>query len=260
MKVMYMVHFILLLTASLAFAGDCDEFMDQIRRNPNSEAGYYNVACCYAKDSNLEEAFYYLEQAVEAGLKNTTWLEKDPDLKALHQDARWKDMVDRVRKRETIYIRGINADLYTMYKEDHADRQTDAANLLERDAQRRQKARQLVTKGALRVSDDYYHAATIFYHGTQPEHFKLSHELAVKATELDTWFHAAKTLACSAQDRWLQSEGKPQIWGTQIKRMGDKFTLDPFNDGAVSDSDRRKWHVPTIKESKARVKELNGEN
>jgi len=59
--------------------------VDEKRRSRS----YYNAACSTARDENIEHAFEYLENAVEAGFSDQGLLTTDEDLAALRQDARF---------------------------------------------------------------------------------------------------------------------------------------------------------------------------
>ena len=58
--------------------------------NPNDQATRYNAACFYAKAGEIEKALDCLE---DSGTSRT-WIENDPDLHALHNEPRYKAMLD----------------------------------------------------------------------------------------------------------------------------------------------------------------------
>ena len=58
--------------------------------NPKDQATRYNAACFYAKAGEIEEALDCLEDSVTS----RTWIENDPDLKALRDHPRYQALVD----------------------------------------------------------------------------------------------------------------------------------------------------------------------
>ena len=52
--------------------------------------------------------------------------------------------------------------------------------------------------------------------------------------------------------------GKPQIWGTQYKKdAGGRWTMDPIDETARTDEQRRAHRVPTLAEAKQRMEAMN---
>src|SRR5262249_41470266 len=125
------------------------------------------------------------------------------------------------------------------------------------DAERRAKVRQILAAGGAKVSDDYFHAALVFQHGEAIADFRMAHELALKAAELDPTNKSAKRLAAAARDRELMNLGKPQLYGTQFRRLQsgvwELYQVDP----TVTDEERAKWEVPPLDQAQKRVEALN---
>lgn len=129
-----------------------------------------------------------------------------------------------------------NAEMAAIFAADQAIRQVapekfrDRAfvnEMLAADAARRVQTRALLDAGALRTGEDYRAAAFVFQHGSTPEDYLLAHTLAVAATArgADGSWIAAATL-----DRYLQTTGKPQIYGTQTRKTNDTpATLEPYD-------------------------------
>lgn len=82
--------------------------------------------------------------------------------------------------------------------------------------------------------------------------------LAVKAVELDPQNGRAKWLAAASKDRSLMWQGKPQLYGTQFKRVDNRWVLWEV-DPTVTDEERAKWNVPPLAEQKKKEAELNAE-
>jgi hypothetical protein len=111
------------------------------------------------------------------------------------------------------------------------------------DAERRTQTAKLLADGQLHTAEDFNRAAFIFQHGSTSDDYLLAHTLAMiaaaKGDEGSLWIGTA-TL-----DRYLQSVGKPQIYGTQFKGNKDA-TQEPFNRNLISDSLRRELGVPGL--------------
>ncbi|MGB7926177.1 MAG: tetratricopeptide repeat protein [Pyrinomonadaceae bacterium] len=70
----------------------------QIGGNPVT---MYNLATAYSKTNNREKAFEWLRKALDAGFAQVKQLETDADLSALHDDARFKEIVAGAQKNAT---------------------------------------------------------------------------------------------------------------------------------------------------------------
>ncbi|HEX2223945.1 MAG TPA: hypothetical protein VHN15_07045 [Thermoanaerobaculia bacterium] len=160
-----------------------------------------------------------------------------------------------------------NAELRGIYEQDQAERvNPDPSNreamkaMLENDRQRRERVRQILEAGGARTGDDYFHAAMVFQHGETAEDYLRAKELAQKAFELDPDLGAARWLSAAAHDRWLWKTGKPQHYGTQFKQTPEGvWTMEPIDETAVTDEQRRQLGVPTLAEAKERIERLNKE-
>jgi TolB-like protein len=64
---------------------------------PNEFATAYNVACAYAVLDMREEALAMLDRAVSTGRGDLGWIEHDPDLDPLRGEARFGEIVGRLR-------------------------------------------------------------------------------------------------------------------------------------------------------------------
>lgn len=148
-----------------------------------------------------------------------------------------------------------NAEMRRMFEADQAPRKNPASidwNVLAKeDEQRRARAKALLDARQLKSADDFYHAAFVFQHGTTPNDFLLAHNLAViaatKGRAEATWI-AAATL-----DRYLQSIGQKQIFGTQFSTPpGQPTTQEPYDRTLVSDALRAAMGVPAQHEQEKR--------
>ena len=157
-----------------------------------------------------------------------------------------------------------NAEMAAIFAADQAVRQVapekfrDRAfvnEMLAADAARRVQTRALLDAGALQTGADYRAAAFVFQHGSTPEDYLLAHTLAVAATArgADGSWIAAATL-----DRYLQTTGKPQIYGTQTRKTNDApATLEPYDRALIPDSLRTALAVPPQSQQDARLAAIN---
>ncbi len=157
----------------------------------------------------------------------------------------------------------IGKELEELYKADQAERDDAFFNqtpekigeLIVRDARRRQRVKDIVSKETLGSAEDYYHAAMVLQHGDTPEDFLMAHELATvaafKGHKQGAW------LCASASDRFLHSIGRPQRFGTQFTRKDDgPWTQEPF-DRSMNDAIRKEYGVHTIAEQAKKLEEMN---
>jgi hypothetical protein len=143
-----------------------------------------------------------------------------------------------------------NLEMQKIYEADQKPRQNPAELTPEKwvvinreDAERRIQTAKLLADGQLHTAEDFNRAAFIFQHGSTSDDYLLAHTLAMiaaaKGDEGSLWIGTA-TL-----DRYLQSVGKPQIYGTQFK-PGKDASQEPFNRNLISDSLRRELGVPSL--------------
>jgi non-specific serine/threonine protein kinase/serine/threonine-protein kinase len=59
---------------------------------------WYGFACGAALTGHRDEALWYLEHAVDHGFAAWGWMDSDPDLRSLHSDLRFGDLVARARQ------------------------------------------------------------------------------------------------------------------------------------------------------------------
>lgn len=154
----------------------------------------------------------------------------------------------------------------------------DPASMVARDHARRAQVTDLIASGRITTAQDFHDAAFIFQHGDKPEHYLLAHVLAVEAIakgDADARWIAAATL-----DRYLQSIGQPQIFGTQfvakqwsyylqhrndadvlakIKEIQypNDMTQDPYDSALLSDGVRTVFCVSDLASQRQQVEDMN---
>lgn len=224
---------------------------------------YFAAAACSAAAGQKEAAFAYLDKAAAKGHRDVERATGNSQIKALHDDPRWKAFLTGVEARAAEYEKKNNAELTKLHNEDQDDRRPamegkkiDWAVVGPRDAERRKRVREILEAGGARTAADYYHAALVFQHSDALDDIDLAHKLALKAVELDPELPGAKWLAAAAKDRWLMDQGKPQLYATQYKRVDGKMILWEV-DPSVTDEERAKWDCPPLAEAKKRAEAMN---
>lgn len=146
-----------------------------------------------------------------------------------------------------------NPEMAKMFAEDQAVRENikpeqykDMAfvrRMIADDAARRTRTRTLLDAGKLTTAEDYYAAAFVFQHGGTPEDYLLAHTLALASAARGR--KDASWIAAATLDRYLQSIGQKQIYGTQFGRKGNEpVTQDPYDRALIPDSLRTALGVP----------------
>jgi hypothetical protein len=133
----------------------------------------------------------------------------------------------------------VNAELAELAEQDQLERAqgyVDIAN----DISRLKRVQELENSNAFHHALDYYHAALIYQHGTEPHHFLKAYLLSKEALKIDPSLVNAKWLSCAADDRYLLSIGKAQVWGTQylVKDDNSRVIREPYHHWVKTDKDR----------------------
>lgn len=151
-----------------------------------------------------------------------------------------------------------SAEMAEIYKADQAVRQSmesfraNAKQIAKEDAARRARVRQLLAKDELKAAEDFRLAAMVFQHGSEPRDYLFAHTLSLVA--LVKGDRSAAWIASATLDRYLNSIGQPQIFGSQ-------FGFDGKPQGAVdgdlvSDALRRQLGVPALADQQAQIERM----
>ena len=146
----------------------------------------------------------------------------------------------------------VNQELKELCDADQSDRNNWLAGngnwetVEPRDKARLKRIEELYEQGLVKSAEDMLHAALIFQHGDSPEHYRRAMELSKKSMEMGN--EEGKILYPKAEDRYLLSIGKPQVWGTQYrKRVGGSFDdvelVEPFDREAKTDEERKEFGI-----------------
>lgn len=149
-----------------------------------------------------------------------------------------------------------NSEMKAIFDADQALRTTssiDRSKWPGEDAARRQRVRELLDFGALQSGADFYYAAFIFQHGNEPDDYLLAHTLSMAA--LARGYDAA-WISAATLDRYLQSIGTPQIFGTQYQCKGKLASQGDYQSELLTDDVRVAVGVPKIGEQRLQAKSM----
>jgi len=68
------------------------------RLEPRNPLVYYNLACSYSLNSELDRAAVALEKALALGYRDFKWLARDPDLRQLRKHPSFRSIQDKIRR------------------------------------------------------------------------------------------------------------------------------------------------------------------
>lgn len=229
-------------------------FAAAAREHRHEPSPPFVAARCYARAGEMAPATRSLMMALERGYRNCATLEREPALAALDGAAA------RCAQNAEAFVRSSNPELLAAYLADRADRSgeiDDPDAVLRRDQARQDIVRISLAQNAVHTADDYLHAALVMQHGSTTAAFSLAQSLAKTAVRLRPWLAEARWLYAAATDRYLQSLGKPQIFGTQYKQIHGTWTLEPFDPAAISDAERARWRAHSVAERLKFIATLN---
>jgi hypothetical protein len=154
-----------------------------------------------------------------------------------------------------------SAEMERLFEEDQADRTPAPGKSIDwekvgmRDEARERRVKELIHSGALRTGADYFHAAMVLQHASEPDDYLLAHDLCVIA--IGKGEHRGKWLAAASLDRFLMAIGRQQRFGTQFisRRSFHPPKLAPV-DPNVPDHLRRELNVPSLEEARKREAEM----
>ena len=133
--------------------------------------------------------------------------------------------------------------LFDADQADRAHRPIDWTKVDPRDRDRRSRTRALLATGALRTGADFEPAAFVFQHGALPADFLPAHTLAMVAVAKGR--PSANWIAAATLDRYQQTIGQKQVYGTQY-RIDGPVTQEPYDRTLISDALRVALGVPTL--------------
>lgn len=152
-----------------------------------------------------------------------------------------------------------STELAALYTADQADRTpgtapSDWTLVQKNDAAREARVRELLTAGGATTGRDYFHAAMVFQHASEPEGIQLAHELAMIGAGLGN--RESRWLAAASYDRLLMYWKRPQRFGTQY-RSNEQGQMRLYEVApGVTDAMRAASDVPSLAAAQAREKEM----
>ncbi|MHC5361788.1 tetratricopeptide repeat protein [Myroides sp. LJL110] len=161
----------------------------------------------------------------------------------------------------SIFAQQDNIKLQEMYNADQSSRKLDKIDwsiLNKEDEERREKVFEMIERGGIVTAKDYYNSAMIFQHGNDTIASSMAVKHMKKAVELDPTID--KWLLAAAIDRDLMRKGEPQIFGTQFIKNSEsngKFIRYKIDTTKVSDEERIKYNVETLKQQKIKEQFIN---
>ena len=255
--------------AQAYYAGDYAQAAEKldaaVKAGATSASVRYSAACAHARLGHVDTAFERLEQALDAGWRDVEMLRTQEDLDSLHDDPRWKVVLDRCQTRWDQYLKSLKepalrAELLKRTREDQRVRleakpgvfnpQT-AAEMRKIDADNTTFMLATIDKygwpGKSMVGSDGAQAAFLLvqHADANPAFQKRCLELleqAVKQKEAPADHLAYLT------DRVLVAEGKPQRYGTQFHTVDGKLVPEPIEDEAHVDARRKEVGLPPMAE------------
>lgn len=155
-----------------------------------------------------------------------------------------------------------NLEMAAIFEADQADRRggasIDWSVVAPRDLARRERTLQLLDAGSLRSGDDFWHAAFVFQHGGDTRSYLLAHTFATIAAARGR--SDARWIAAATLDRYLQSIGQQQVFGTQyLSRPGQPTTQEPYDRALIPDALRHAMGVPALSVQEERARAMDRE-
>ncbi len=153
-----------------------------------------------------------------------------------------------------------NLRLDDLFTADQKDREqvyssAEAVDALKlRDAERRRELVEMIGQGTVNTSNDMYHAAVLFLHGTEPKEFLAAHRMATMASI--NGHRPSRWLAAASLDRFLMSIGLAQTYGTQFEHSEEENRYQlrlPIDDTTVLHFEKRFFGVPPVVERLAQL-------
>lgn len=137
--------------------------------------------------------------------------------------------------------------------------------ITKRDEERRSAAKAILARESSPTGEEMYYAAYIFQHGQASDDYLLAHIFATDAVALG--YTKAKWISAATLDRYLQTIGQKQVFGTQfsdekslyllqhrdspdlkekLKSIGDQQTQQPYDEQLIPDRVRANFCVPSL--------------
>lgn len=155
-----------------------------------------------------------------------------------------------------------NERLSEMFKEDQSARKAKPVDwkiVAPMDKAHQDEVLSLLRSGSIRTAGDFYHAAMIMQHGSSTESYQLAFSLSRLSATLDPSNKKALWLVAASWDRILMSRNVPQWYGTQYRSAGPGAPMELYevDESVVSDAEREAMNVPSLKDAKDFLLQIN---
>lgn len=219
----------------------------------------YGAACCRALDGRADEAFHWLNVAIDRGWEDLEQLEGDADLLSLHGDERWAKLLERVRAKLATFDSLLREQLIEMRKLDQDARASeDPALIAEVERKNRARFKEILASSGWplrsRVGIAGAGAAWVMAQHADGElaFQKRCLELMRAAFEAK---EADGALLAYLIDRVRLGEGKKQLYGTQFEtKATGKMVPSPIEDESHVNSRRKALGLVPLAEYAAELR------
>jgi hypothetical protein len=217
----------------------------------------FDAACAAGRLSLADEGFAWLQRALDAGLKRIDWLEQDDDLASLRKDGRFAKTLAAARAADEkdgrdAKLPAVRERLLALVKEDQAARKevmrtqwkdrAALARMRESDERTTRLLKEIVEQhgwpGRALVGESAATAAWLFAQHSDLDPAFQARCLSLMEAAVQKGEANGEQLALLT-DRVLLAQGKPQRYGSQFERKGDRFVPKPIEDEAHVDERRR---------------------
>ncbi len=231
------------------FAGAAERYLRIIDAGTKWPTVPYNAACCFARLARSDEAFKYLELAVQMGWSDAEHIKGDSDFESIHSDKRWDEIVrlcegQQEKSRESIANPELYAELMKRMKTDQDARLAKPPNVIQMtliDRDNTAWMKNVIEKhgwpGYAMVGREGAQAAWLLvqHADRDPDFQRRCLELLKQAHKKED---ASADHVAYLTDRVLVAEGKPQVYGTQFHAVNGKQQPFPIENEAEVDQRR----------------------
>ncbi|HCQ13716.1 MAG TPA: hypothetical protein DIU01_10690 [Flavobacterium sp.] len=215
-----------------------EKYTEAFSIEQKSPEDLYNAACSAALLGNKKVAFQWLQLALNKGWSNVNHLKTDSDLKSLHNDKKWLQLVSDMQKvvdaREAKYDKPLQTKLVALFEEDQTIRrdyikaQKDYGNqskivdslgkvMMHKDSINLGKVTEILDKyGWVGVDKVGGQANQTLFLVIQHSDLKTQQKYLPMMREAVKNNNASSSSLALLEDRVALGEGKKQIYGSQI--------------------------------------------
>ena len=234
---------------SKEFTKAAELYVRAIEAGATSPTAAYNAVCCYAHLGRTDDAFKYLNVAIEKGWTDVERLDEDTDLQPLREDERWKEVASQCAAKRDEFRKSLGSpELYDeLMRRMKFDQ--EARNPVAPDVQAMQRVDPNNTAWTKEVLDKHGWPgfSLVGREGAQAAWLLVQHadvDVGFQRWGLDQLTAAYEKGDATAADvayltdRVLVAEGKPQRYGTQFWTVDGELRPRPIEQEAEVDQRR----------------------